>query len=369
MSTQTSTPSKPEFREATNLLRGICTFAVIVWHYQHFFYVGTDPGDLDLKSQPFFKSFEIFYRFGGRAVPVFWCISGLIMTHTYINSSRVSARTFLVSRIARLYPIHLLSLFVVAALQIVSIHKFKESQIYGENDFYHFVLNLFFIQGWGFNNGHSYNAQTWSVSIEIMVYIIFFLMLKKLQMFKGLGVFFIFLLCISINEWFDRVVARLFFFECLTYFVTGTLIYFVVKKINTETTKLFKLTINLILLVGLFGARHFDALSFDSGSNSWFWVISFFVFLTSQIDGQTFIQKLKKLRVIGDLSYSVFLWHIPIQVLIKIALHESEIRDSYATSRLFFCFYFLLTYTVGYISYKTVEQPAQRYLRQKFIRV
>ena len=360
--------SKPQFREATNLLRGICAFSVLIWHYQHFFYIGTDAVDLDLKTQPFFKSFEIFYRFGFQAVPIFWCISGLIMTHTYINSSHVSARNFLVSRIARLYPIHLLSLFAIAVLQIISTYRFSEFQIYCANDFYHFVLNLFFIQGWGFADGNSYNAQTWSVSVEVAVYIIFFLILKKLKKFKVLGALFVLSLCMSIDARFDQVVTELFFFECLIYFVTGILIFFVVKEMNKRTTKLLKSMINLAALLTLFVARYFDILLFDSGSNSWFWVLTYIVFLVSQIDGQIFTQEFKKLRIIGDLSYSVFLWHIPIQVFIKVVLHDSEIRDSYANSKLFFCFYLLLTYTVGYISHKFFEQPAQRFLRLKFMR-
>ena len=122
------------------------------------------------------------------------------------------------------------------------------------------------------------------------------------------------------------------------FFVTGILIFFVVKEINKKTTKLLKSMINLAAFLTFFVARYFDILLFDSGSNSWFWVLTYFVFLVSQIDGQIFTQKFKKLRIIGDLSYSVFLWHIPIQVFIKVVLHDSEIRDSYANSNLFFCF-------------------------------
>jgi peptidoglycan/LPS O-acetylase OafA/YrhL len=193
-------------------------------------------------------------------------------------------------------------------------------------------------------------------------------MLKKIKKFKILGAFFVLAICISIDARFDRVVTKLFFFECLIYFVTGILIFFVVEELNRKTTKLLKSMINLAAFLTLSVARYFDILLFDSGSNSWFWVLTYFVFLVSQIDGQIFTQKFKKLRIIGDLSYSVFLWHIPIQVFIKVVLHDSEIRDSYANSNLFFCFYLLLTYTSGFVSHKFFEQPAQRFLRLKFMR-
>ena len=43
------------------------------------------------------------------------------------------------------------------------------------HDFYHFVLQFFFISSWGFEDGPSFNGPIWSVSIEIFIYGIFFL--------------------------------------------------------------------------------------------------------------------------------------------------------------------------------------------------
>ena len=48
--------------------------------------------------------------------------------------------------------------------------------IYQFNDFRHFLLNLCFAQSWGFEYGLSFNGPTWSVSIEILLYVVFFVL-------------------------------------------------------------------------------------------------------------------------------------------------------------------------------------------------
>jgi len=367
MSIQTATSPKPGFREATNLLRGVCAFAVIVWHYQHFFYVGTDALDIDLSVQPFYESLKIFYRFGYRAVPIFWCISGLIITHTYINHWKVSARNFFVSRVSRLYPAHLLTLMVVAALQIISNYKYGEFQIYGSNDLFHFVLNIFFIQSWGFASGNSFNAQTWSVSVEIAVYIFFFIILKKIQKFKLSGALAVLIFCILFDWRFDKIASRLFFLDCLTYFATGMFIYFVVEKLNISDRNDRRIISNTSILLFLLLARFFDVLTFHNNSGAWVFISSYLVFILAQFDGSRIARQLNKLKIFGDLSYSVFLWHIPIQIIIKIFLRNSESNSSYATNKIFFVSYLIITYIVGYLSFRLVERPSQRFLRQKLM--
>jgi hypothetical protein len=41
-------------------LRGVAAYAVVFWHWQHFFYDGTKPTDFLVSSQPLFEYFSIF---------------------------------------------------------------------------------------------------------------------------------------------------------------------------------------------------------------------------------------------------------------------------------------------------------------------
>ena len=57
---------------------------------------------------------------------------------------------------------------------VYSLNKFGNYQINSINDTYHFILNFFFISGWGFEKSYSFNGPIWSVSIELIIYALSF---------------------------------------------------------------------------------------------------------------------------------------------------------------------------------------------------
>ena len=165
------------FLGATNFLRGIAALSVLLWHYQHFFFA--NPSTFDRSQQPFYSLFKTFYINGHLAVQLFWAVSGFVLCHSYMSRTDTRWRQFFWARFARLYPLHLITLTTVAALQLINQRVLGSYRIYDYNDLKHFVFNVFFMQGWGFNDGFSFNAPTWSVSVEIVVYIIFFFSYKS----------------------------------------------------------------------------------------------------------------------------------------------------------------------------------------------
>ena len=70
--------------------------------------------------------------------------------------------------------------------------------IFENNDLYHFVLNILFISSWGLEKGMSFNQPIWSVSFELIVYILFFfetvLGFKKLNLIKLIVIYVLILL-------------------------------------------------------------------------------------------------------------------------------------------------------------------------------
>lgn len=46
------------------------------------------------------------------------------------------------------------------------------------NDLYYFVLQLFVASDWGLQAGDSFNGPIWSISVELLVYVIFFVVLR-----------------------------------------------------------------------------------------------------------------------------------------------------------------------------------------------
>ena len=162
---------------ALDVLRGVAALGVVFWHWQHFFYDGLVPGGVDQAAFPLYAVFAPAYHLGWKAVDLFFCLSGFIFYWLYavpIAQGRVGAQTFGVLRVSRLYPLHLVTLAMVAALQTILVHLRGTPFVYPENDLYHGILQTLFVSAWGLERGYSFNGPVWSVSVEVLLYALFF---------------------------------------------------------------------------------------------------------------------------------------------------------------------------------------------------
>lgn len=67
--------------------------------------------------------------------------------------------------------------------------------------------------------------------------------------------------------------------------------------------------------------------------------------------------KAKPIQWIGDISYSIYLWHFPLIILLPILVHH-DINGPHG--RLFKVGIIILSLVLAHLSYKLIEQPAQR---------
>ena len=347
------------FRHFTNFLRGFCALSILIFHYQHFFYIGTNnPDPWTPEVQPFWDLFRLFYSQGGNAVQIFWCISGLILAHTYVNQSKTGLAKFGLARFSRLYPLHLLTLLVVTVIQFSSKQWFDTFQIYSQNDISNFFKNLFFIQAWGpLGDGFSFNTPTWSVSVEIVVYFIFFALLRILHKTKFFISFALILLMRVLINVYPTLSDQVFFYECLMYFLTGVSVYFVIV--------LPKPVFRIPLLLGLIAIIPFIIPDFRNKNISL--IVITFVCTAAFLDSFPLANRLQRVRIVGELTYSVFLWHAPLQMIILMVMMQFDISRSVPESPLFLLFFLVLTYSVGYASYRWIEQPARKFLNNRFM--
>jgi peptidoglycan/LPS O-acetylase OafA/YrhL len=163
-----------------DVLRGVAALSVVFWHWQHFFYSGATR-NYPLERMPFIDVFFLLYAKGWLAVELFFSLSGFIFFWLYsraIAQGTVSAREFFVLRFSRLYPLHFATLLIVAGGQLAYHHLAGIYFIYPANDGYHFLLNLLFVSSWGLEKGWSFNAPVWSVSVEVFLYLLFFIVCR-----------------------------------------------------------------------------------------------------------------------------------------------------------------------------------------------
>src|SRR6185312_10359464 len=133
----------------------------------------------DVRRQPLYSLLWPLYGHGNHAVMLFWVISGFVFSAVYVGT-RPTVRGFFIQRFSRLYPLHFLTLVAMAALQAWSYRALGHFQIHGSNDLRHFVLDLLFVSGWNYRGGVAFNFPIWSVSTEIIIYWVFFLLLPVL---------------------------------------------------------------------------------------------------------------------------------------------------------------------------------------------
>jgi peptidoglycan/LPS O-acetylase OafA/YrhL len=171
--------------DVLDFVRAAASFSVLVWHYQHFYQV--TPGRLapgfDRAAQPFYGVFWLLYEHGYWAVQLFFVLSGFVFFHQYadlISRRVVTPKSFFILRFSRLYPLHLVTLLLVAAGQVISQTLDGQFVVYSCNTAQNFLINIFFISYWVDPCG-SFNGPIWSVSAEVFVYAIFLLVALSLS--------------------------------------------------------------------------------------------------------------------------------------------------------------------------------------------
>ncbi|MCB2072437.1 MAG: acyltransferase [Novosphingobium sp.] len=140
-------------------LRGIAACGVaFLYHTQQLFVPGSFNGEPAVLGW--------LHVWGWSFVDLFFLISGYIFAHVYLDgklSTREGLASFAVARFARLYPLHLVTLLVCAALFWYA----------PANNFFSFFANLFMLQGFLGMDERGFNGPSWSITVEIVCYILF----------------------------------------------------------------------------------------------------------------------------------------------------------------------------------------------------
>ncbi len=346
------------------IIRFISAFSVLVWHYQNFFYIADKPINFIREQQPLYHFLSFFYEYGYRGVQVFWCISGFIFFWKYretISSKIITYKKFFVLRFSRLYPLHFFTLMFVVFLQAVYKYKKEYFFIYQNNDITHFIYQLFLASHWGFEKGFSFNGPIWSISVEVLIYCFFFLVLQKISKSFIINVA-VLLICIT-AEYFN---FKSSIFSCLAYFYVGGLSAISLKYIqSTKYAKLisyfflfFLLTYPLIIFIpNIYQHKYFEH----------FFLMSYtpaLLFFTAQhFSVAPFIQK--TIETAGNITYSSYLIHYPLQLVIVICFMFAEKEVPYY-SEMFLVGFIFITLFASYYLYKLFELPVQNRIRKKF---
>jgi peptidoglycan/LPS O-acetylase OafA/YrhL len=377
----------PSRFHSLDVLRGLAALAVVHTHW-YIFFAGTE-GIWRAGCEPFHGLLAPLYREGWRAVDLFFCLSGFVFCWLYaerIAAHRVGAREFAVLRFSRLYPLHLATLLFVAAAQSVFLWRTGAFFAVPLNDAYHFVLNLLFLSGLGFEKGGSFNGPVWSVSVECFLYLVFYVACR-------LGWrrwwHFAFFVLAGVGLEFTRFAAV---GRGLTGFFIGAIVFYSFSAIRARGWRIPPIALVLsavaswaIVAVNLrhplllhaatavlgpdptiFGWRIAHALSHPVFLWLPFQVLPFPCTILALALWETARGTLgRRWAFLGDISYSSYLLHFPLQLIFVSAAIALGFPRSVFLSPVAYVLYFSALIAASLASYHWLERPTQRYLRSR----
>lgn len=354
------------------LARFLCAVAVLLWHYQHFFYVGTQPPNFDVNSQPMAWLFWPFYNYGFLAVQIFWCISGYIFFYKYahaIADGTISAGRFAWLRFSRLYPLHFVTLLLVAVLQWRYTSMVGDSFVYSPQDSIHFVLQLVLASDWGIASGFTYNGPIWSISIELVVYAIFFVFCWRLKILRPwmLALIVGFASAVSIFKNSPNAIVELLagslILRCLCFFYLGALTFTAYDWLSRHFDRQ---TIVALTASGLLAALTALAIPVVRKLSPVMLAVPLspltIMFLLSYVQPASSRMRGALVRL-GNLTYSSYLIHFPIQLLIAL-YYVGHPQDRPVHETWFLLVFMMVVFVLADLIYRYFEKPAQDALRQ-----
>lgn len=306
-----------------------------------------------------------FLKNGFLGVDIFFVLSGYLTTNMMMcakNGFRSELFSFYKRRANRLLPAFLLMLLTFGALIWIlvplKIVDFAQKAFWSLS----FTSNIYYY----FNSGYfasssqlNFLLHTWSLSLEIQYYIFFpmlilFLKKKKFEWPKLLEITLLSLFCLSLIGTFalgDSDENATFYFLPLRLweFISGSFALLFYQRISKVLPLLLRQCIATCCWIILIAIIVFKIQTIETACSprTLALVSVFTIFGIILMDVDCKLLSLKIIKLLARYSYSLYLWHWPLIVL----LTYMGIKNSIATS----IFTLLLCFALASLSYRFIE--------------
>jgi len=351
-------------------LRGVAVLLVIWFHASELLYeaLGYDA-----------YGFDTYYRItilGQFGVDLFFLISGFLITAILIDTaySERKFKNFYIRRSLRIFPLYYL-FFAIFTFMIL----FSGQTMFDLKLLYYF----FFIQNWSLLhevNLYGLLNHTWSLAVEEQFYLIwpclFWFMYKK--SYKATFLMCITFVCLSwVLRWFLANLGYNKFAYTMTFshmdgLILGGMIALLYKKWGLGISKYkyaYLVTFWIILIILLFLLFNyntiFEAHIFAMGNALSFVSIiycSLLLYLLS-LNKEHWVIKIlctKSITTIGRISYGLYIFHVPICIILSHVIFYLGYTYLFGHIILFF-FTLALSYFCAHSSYTYFEKPILKF--------
>jgi len=204
--------------------RGICAVLVALHHIEIHGWIYWQP----------------LVRNGWLFVDFFFVLSGFVIAHSYGDKlgSGERIKDFVIRRLGRLWPLHLVMLCAMIALELAHLVLLHTHPVAGEHAAFvadrspfAIVTNLFLVQALGMHDFETWNGPAWSISCEFYTYLVFaavcFLTVGRRMrvVFAGLFALLGLLVLARFSDYGMRETFHWAIFRCFFDFFVGVLAY------------------------------------------------------------------------------------------------------------------------------------------------
>jgi len=358
--------------------RGLCAIGVVLVH------VSLATHILDLPP----------VQNAGFGVDFFFVLSGFVLAHAYSERLKgaADARNFLIRRIGRLLPLHLVMLAFMVLLELaklVMVTKFHvnagQAPFSAETSLTALGASVVLVNGLGILPYYAWNGPSWSISTEFWAYLLFLgACLAGARLYR-LGAVTLCVLCGGALWLLDLYHVELHTYEgagvlrCLFGFSGGMLVNLAYRRIVAHgwAAPAWLEYVAVIAVAGVFcgivpWARTLGPIAFG-----------FAIFVFAFESGA--ISRVLKTRVplhLGQISYSIYLVHFPLlavvngvaraaQSVLHVPLYHQSANGTWILSfgnvwlnDLVLVALLLLIVGVATLTYRLIENPGREYFNR-----
>jgi len=336
------------------VLRGLAAWWVVLYHVRdHFLIYWPDW-------------FSLFASKGYLAVDFFFLLSGFVIQLNYGHSLGARPQQLLgfwVKRLARIYPLHLLTLFLVILYSAALVTSGRP--LTANYNISHLWMQALLIHNWGFTSHLAWNVPSWSISTEWGAYLFFPLWSLCGQWQKRSSGTVIMMLALLVSGLYflfagngytqlGQNIMQLGIWRCIMQFAMGSLLCILWQRHGHARKPLYLVTITMVT-TGLL------ALIFSLPEIMWlplFWGLWLFI-VASLWALMPSGPVLRVFIVLGDASYATYLLHYVLfiywKALFWTANTVTPLWHLYA--------YGATLLLLSVLTYYYFEKPAQRFVQ------
>jgi len=300
-----------------------------------------------------------YFDYGFLGVDIFFVISGFVITSIISKEIEQTKKfdfyNFYIRRFKRIYPVLFfiltISFFLIIFFQPLDLFlnnlKVYFFSLFGVSNFYYLILKKDYFDT-VFDDPF---AHTWSLGVEEQFYIIFplllFFILKYEKYVKSILILFLLVFIgIVFSNIFVENIKLIFYSPSFRFweFLIGTLTFFLTKKISIKNNYLSLLA----LLVLFFFVLIPKNINFPNTIFITCILTSIFILFYKKNENKlsNYIIENKPMLFLGNVSYSFYLWHLPVIYFYDLYFLQSLFRIPLL---------FLIITTLSFFSFTIIE--------------